>query len=323
MTEVTNIPVNQVEPGNNDRQVFDRQKLEDLAASIQKNGLAQPITVRPIATKCPRCNQRYTDSDGLCFACTDTMMVTVTVYQIVAGERRFRAISQVLGWPTVPAIIRKLTDEEASAIMLVENTSREDLNPIDEATAYRTRQQVYGWSVERIAETAGKSPDLVKRRLSLLVLTPDIQRLVATGNLPVGHAEALSGLTQYGQTTAMRIYQQSRNLIPLSTFRNLVSDIATNEGQAALFDLEDYWTKKVLTEDVHFRGKKAIPKVPTRSDLPAIPAATSPNTGALLDHYIFQLLRHDLTSEAALLGSIYTAMVQANLCSIPANPLCR
>lgn len=109
--KVQNLPYAQVQPGQNDRTVFRPEELEALAASIQADGLIQPITVRP--TPGGR-------------------------FEIVAGERRYRAIG-LLGWETVPAIVRDLTDEQASTIMLLENVHRVDIDPVDEARAYQSR----------------------------------------------------------------------------------------------------------------------------------------------------------------------------------------
>jgi ParB family chromosome partitioning protein len=83
-------------------------------------------------------------------------------YEIVAGERRYRAV-KLLGWIHIPAIVRELSDEAASAIMLAENTGRADLNPIEEANAYQRRVTTFGWSAERIADVAGVSKDRVTR----------------------------------------------------------------------------------------------------------------------------------------------------------------
>src|SRR5579859_5699824 len=98
-----------IRAGNNDRTVFDETGLKGLASSIKDNGLAQPITVRPLPSE-----------------------ASPFLYEIVAGERRFRACSQNLGWFEIPCIIKDLSDEEASGVMLAENTSRDDLDPIDE-----------------------------------------------------------------------------------------------------------------------------------------------------------------------------------------------
>src|SRR5690606_4424190 len=145
--KVHQIPVAQIVPGSNDRKVFDEVKLQELASSIQEHGLAQHITVRPIAGS--------------------------QEFEIVAGERPFRAISQILQWETAPCLVRELSDEEASAIMLVENTSRVDLDPIAEANAYQVRVEKFGWDAKRIAEVAGVSSDRVRARLTLLKLAED------------------------------------------------------------------------------------------------------------------------------------------------------
>jgi ParB family chromosome partitioning protein len=183
MTQVTLLPVSHIIAGNNDRKTFDAAKLTELATSIASHGLAQPITVQP---------------------CGDHV-------QIVAGERRFRAIAHILKWETAPCLIRELSDEEASAIMLAENTSRADLNPLEEATAYQERAHRFGWSFDKIALTAGVSAELVKRRISLLTLNDDIQHLVAGGHFPLGHAEALTDLDANRQRIAVRIYRESKN----------------------------------------------------------------------------------------------------------------
>ena len=123
MSTITTTPVPLIPPGDNDRKSFNRPSLEDLAASIKPHGLAQPITVRP----------------------------GVGGFQLVAGERRFRAISEILRWDTCPAIVRDLSDEDASAIMLAENTWRIDLNPIEKAHGYDKRMRQFGCAIERIA----------------------------------------------------------------------------------------------------------------------------------------------------------------------------
>lgn len=108
MTEsIQFVPVAQIVPGNNDREEFDAVALRELADSIGQHGLAQPITVRPYGQG----------------------------FQIVAGERRWRAV-QLLGWETIPALVRPLSDEEASAIMLLENIQRAELNPIAEKPVF-------------------------------------------------------------------------------------------------------------------------------------------------------------------------------------------
>jgi len=292
MPEVTEISCSQIIPGSNDRKHFERAALEDLAASIQKHGLAQPITVRPLGA----------------------------VFQIVAGERRFRAISQVLQHPTAPCIVREMTDQEAAAIMLAENTGRADLNPIEEGNAYQVRIQQFGWTVDQCAETAGVSPELVKRRLSLLKLVAEAQHLVAFGHLPIGHAESLAPLDANRQRIALRIYQESKSL-PLPQFRHIVSELLAEQSQDSLFGLENFWVQQVQeAADLPRRGKHAFTGAPTRSDLPPVEQDAATDTAAtIMDRWISSLLEQGLAQEAAVAGTLYDALVRMNYLSVPQN----
>jgi ParB family transcriptional regulator, chromosome partitioning protein len=146
------IALAEIHVANNDRKHFDAKSIEDLAGSIKAHGLAQPITVRRIA-------------DG---------------FELVAGERRFRA-HQLLGVATIDAIVRDLSDEGAAGIMLVENTGRVDLSPIEEANAYRRRIDEFGSTPAEVATAAGVSSIRVKYRLDLLNLRPEIQHQVHNG----------------------------------------------------------------------------------------------------------------------------------------------
>lgn len=290
MSQIVEIPCGQIVPGNNDRKVFDLAALEELAASIRQHGLAQPITVRPIG------GDRF---------------------QIVAGERRFRAISQVLRRPTAPCIVREMNDEEASAIMLAENTGRADLNPIEEANAYERRMQRFGWSVEKIAEVAGVSADLVKRRLSLLRLVDDVQHLVAFGNMPIGHAETMTPLDNNRQMIALRIYRESKGLT-LSQFRHIVSELLTEQSQESLFSLETFWVQQVKKEELPRRGKHAVTGAPTRKDLPPVEQrSSSDTTAAVMEQWIARLLEIGLKDEAAVVGTLYDALVRMNYLTVP------
>jgi ParB family chromosome partitioning protein len=210
MSQVTQIPTSQIIPGNNDRRTFNPTKLQELANSIRANGLAQPVTVRPYQGK----------------------------YQIVAGERRFRAISQILGWPAVPCLVKEMSDTEAAAIMLVENTGRVDLNPIEEANAYQVRMTTFSWTVEQVSEYAGVSLQLVKSRLSLLKLADDIQHLVANGHFPIGHAQLITSLDHNRQRIAIRVYRDSNSGLSLAALRPVVSKLLEEQQQDSLFNFE-------------------------------------------------------------------------------------
>lgn len=283
------IPAARTVAGNNDRKNFDPDALAELAASIKAHGLAQPITVRPYA-------------DG---------------YQIVAGERRFRAMTEVLGWDQVPALVRDLSDEQASAIMLAENTGRADLDPIEEANAYNSRMQTFGWTPAHTAEVAGVSEDLVKRRVLLLGLHPDVQGLVAKKHLPVGHAEAMVKLDHYRQLIALRIYREAKAM-PLNTFCKVVSDLYGEQAQDGLFDLEQFWMAHAAElAKTPVRGKKAVVNVPTRADLPAPEMKVTDTTSAVIMRYILHLDALGYSSEAAAIGTLYRALIHSNSMALP------
>ena len=279
------IPASQIIAGNNDRKHFDPAALAELAASIKAHGLAQPITVRPYAGG----------------------------YQIVAGERRFRAITQVLGWGQAPALVRELSDEQASAIMLAENTGRADLDPIEEANAYSSRMQAFSWTPAHTAEVAGVSEDVVKRRVLLLGLHPDVQGLVAKKHLPVGHAEAMVKLDHYRQLIALRVYREAKAM-PLNTFCRLYGE----QAQDGLFDLEQFWMAHAAEMSrTPVRGKGAVVNVPTRSDLPAPEMKTSDTTSAVIMRYILHLDTLGYSSEAAAIGTLYRALIHSNSMALP------
>jgi ParB family chromosome partitioning protein len=291
--QVTHIPVTHIEAGNNDRQHFDRNALADLAASIRQHGLAQPITVRPLG-------------EGR--------------YQIVAGERRFRAIRDLLGWPTVPCLVRELSDEQAAAIMLAENTGRVDLNPIEEAEAYRARAEAFGWTTARIAEVAGVSEERVRDRLALLRLVPDIQHLVRFGHFPVGHARLLTDLDANRQRIALRLFNASSHM-PLSRFKEVVNELLAAQNQESLFSLEDFFMQQVQEEPPVRRGKGARTGAPTRPDLPPVRTSSKDTAAQVIERYIYDLLEAGRQQEAGVLGNVYNALVTGNWMAIPDNSL--
>lgn len=145
------------------RKQFDDAALSDLATSIAKHGVLQPLVVRPLP-------------DG--------------TYQLVAGERRLRA-SRMAGLSEVPVVVRELSEQETAEIALIENLQRQDLNPIEEADGYRTLMEHYGLTQEEVAKAVGKSRPAVANALRLLQLPTDLSALVKNGSLSAGHARAL------------------------------------------------------------------------------------------------------------------------------------
>lgn len=209
MKTITEIAIKEIVAGNNDRTVFCQSDLQDLANSIKEHGLIQPITVREI------------EETG--------------IYEIVAGERRYRAC-KLLGWDTIPVIIADMTNEEASAVMLAENIARQELDPIDEGLAYSKRMTAFGWSAEECATKAGVSTIRVQFRVKLLTLRGDIQQLIRTGNLSLGYAQiiASSGLDANFQTQAIRTLRDNPSATP-GWFRRICSDLLTKQAQADMF----------------------------------------------------------------------------------------
>lgn len=292
-TAIQNVPVTQIKAWDNDRKTFDRAKLQELADSIAAQGLAQPITVRPA-------------KDG--------------GYHIAAGERRYRAVSQILGWETIPAIVREMNDEELEALMLVENTGRADLNPIEEGEAYQRRADRYGWADKKIAQIAGKSAELVTRRRNLLTLHPDIKHLVARGHMPIGHAEALTPLDHNRQMIALRIFRDAKAGVPLSTFKGIVSQLLEKQSQESLFDLAEFWSNRLeQTLELPRSGKKAVTGAPASTDAPVIKTTNKDTVGSIFDRYISDLLTAGKTAEAATVGNLYNSLVHSNFTSVPAD----
>ncbi len=148
------------------RKVFDDTALRELADSIAKHGLIQPILVRPL-------------DDGS--------------YQIVAGERRWRA-SRLAGLEKVPVVIKEMSEGEAAELALIENLQREDLNPVEEAEGYRVLMETYSLTQEQVATRVGKSRPAVANALRLLGLNADEKDALSKGEITSGHARALLSL---------------------------------------------------------------------------------------------------------------------------------
>ena len=209
MKPINDIPISQIIPGKNDRTVFDESGLRELADSIKEHGLIQPITVRH-AEDCKR-------------------------FEIIAGERRFRAC-KLLGWQTIPAIITALEDEEASAVTLAENIARKSLDPIDEACAYQSRIESFGWSIEDLSKYAGTSTIHIQFRLKLLKLIPEIQKLIRGGNIQIGYAQILAGASLDSNFQLLAFSKLRDNPKPtMGWFRSIVSELKEKQDQGILF----------------------------------------------------------------------------------------
>jgi ParB family chromosome partitioning protein len=163
------------------RSRFDDAALKELASSIKATGVLQPVLVRHQANG----------------------------YQLVAGERRLRA-AQIAGLATIPAIIRDVDDREMMELALIENVQREDLNPIDEAKAYKALVSTVGLTHDQLSERVGKQRSSISNALRLLGLPPEVQDMVSRGTLSAGHARALLSLEAAGEQMAAARYVQSK-----------------------------------------------------------------------------------------------------------------
>ena len=171
------LPISQVEScSTQPRKSFDGDALNDLADSIRRHGIIQPLTVRKL-------------SSGY--------------YQIVAGERRWRA-ARMAGLSEVPVVVVEADDRKAAELAMIENLQREDLNAMEEAAGFQSLIQSYRMTQEEAAEAVGKSRSAVANALRLLTLSPAVKALVENGTLSAGHARALLPLSPTLQESAAR-----------------------------------------------------------------------------------------------------------------------
>ena len=169
------LPISQVETcSSQPRKRFDDESLQELADSISQHGIIQPLTVRKL-------------SSGY--------------YQIIAGERRWRA-ARLAGLQEVPVIVIEADDRKAAELAMIENLQREDLNPMEEAAGFQSLIESYHMTQEEAAQRLGKSRSAVTNALRLLGLTPSVRKLVEEGKLSAGHARALVPLSPSLQESA-------------------------------------------------------------------------------------------------------------------------
>ena len=173
---VVDVPLNRVRPNPyQPRRHMDDSGLEELAASIREHGVLQPVLVTE----------------------------TLDGYQLIAGERRVRA-SRLAGLERIPALVRQLADRDQLEVALVENVQRADLDPIEEALAYRQLIDEFGLTQEQVSDRVSKARATVANTLRLLDLHPDVQAAIVDGRISEGHGRALAGLPSDGQAQVLR-----------------------------------------------------------------------------------------------------------------------
>ena len=223
------VRLSEIEPNRaQPRKNFDETAISALADSIREHGVLQPLLVRPLP------------AGG---------------YQIVAGERRWRA-ARMLGLDEIPVVIRELSDLETAQIALIENLQRENLNPIEEALGYRRLQDDFDMKQEDIAKTVGKSRSSVANAIRLLRLPEEIQELLIEGTLSAGHARALLAFSDEAQM----IEAAQKAAAGLLTVRQLekmaqAADIAAEQAETASPRMQVY--HREVEQSLHDRlGRK-------------------------------------------------------------------
>jgi ParB family chromosome partitioning protein len=173
--QIQTLPIEYMQRGKyQPRKDINPEKLQELADSIKAQGIIQPVVVRKIAQE---------------------------KYEIIAGERRWRA-AQLAGLQQVPVVIKEIDDRAAMAIALIENIQREDLNPLEEADALKRLLDEFAMTHQQIADAVGKSRTTITNLLRLMELQPEVKKLLANGQLEMGHARALLSLDGIKQVAA-------------------------------------------------------------------------------------------------------------------------
>ena len=249
--EMTKIVPNPGQP----RQVFDQEKLEDLATSLRAKGLLQPITVRPV-------NEHF---------------------QVVAGERRFRA-AQLAGWDTILALVRQLNDDEAYELAVLENAVREDLNPMEEAKMLETLLGK-GMTPQEVGALVGLPVSQISWRVSLLKLREDIQHLVGRRQLAPGVAYYLARLSLNGQAKALYIWQEKG--LTDDGVRGLTDAIYNEENQTDMFPETKLSEKDREAVSAYHRAIEMAARAVRELeglDRVAIVGALAPHIGVVSEH---------------------------------------
>lgn len=203
--QIQDIELNKIIPNRfQPRRQFSEASINELAQTLEKEGLLQPIVVREADDK----------------------------YEIIAGERRFRA-AKSLGWEKIPAIVNNMDDDQAASLALIENLQRENLNPIDEAEAYVNLMKLNNLTQTGLAKDMGKSQSYVANKLRLLKLTPKVQSYLASGEISARHGRALVGLSEKDQSRVVdEILDKNLNVKETEEIVKDVDAYFANQDQA-------------------------------------------------------------------------------------------
>jgi ParB/RepB/Spo0J family partition protein len=284
------VPLAEIIRGDNDRKVFDAAELAELAESLKTDGLKQPITIRPRTSS----------------------------YEIVAGERRYLAAA-LAGWTTIPAFIEAMDDDQAARVMFLENFDRVDLSPIEEGGVYAKWINKLGWDLARVVRESNKSADRVSKRLALLDLIAEVQLLVVSKALPLGHAEAMvmctgadgrrEPLNAWSQSQVIKALGNAAKMPAIVEWRQMVGELLAAQAQSTMFDL-DAWTVAIAS------GAKKV-KATGLAKHPSMPRlVANRNTGKSLLAYIDALKAAGLEVEALAISHVLDELIIGNLTEI-------
>lgn len=241
-SQVIELKIVDVEPNKDQpRKEFDKEKLDELADSISKHGVIQPIIV--------------TKKDK--------------TYQIVAGERRWRASKQA-GLKKIPAIIRDYDELKVMEVALIENLQREDLNPVEEALGYKSLMESFSLTQDKISERVGKSRSAVANSLRLLNLPEKVLKMLEKGEISIGHAKVILSVTNKNEQIQIAEYVVEKQLTVRETENYIKNNSKTkrpvskmsNEVKMAIKDMENSFSKffgtKVKIKENNGKGKIEI-----------------------------------------------------------------
>lgn len=219
--QIQDIDITKIEPNSyQPRREFSDESIRELASTLSKEGLLQPIVVREQGEN----------------------------FEIIAGERRFRAAKQ-LGWEKIPAIINNMDDAQAASLALIENLQRENLNPIDEAQAYTNLMKLNNLTQTTLAKNIGKSQSYVANKMRLLKLSPKVQSYLASGEISSRHGRCLVGLSQK---------DQGRVLDEI-----LANNLSVSDTEEIVKDVDGYFENKNQSEaDKEEKTKRAVNRIP-------------------------------------------------------------
>lgn len=298
LNQVNDVPVKWIRAGDNDRTQFDAAALASLADDIRAHGLAQPITIRGLL---PDLSQKF---------------------EIVAGERRYRAVC-ALGWETIPAIIREYDDEKAAAIMLSENVHRVDIDPIDEAMAYKKRMDKFGWTISKTAENSNRDAKHVAARLLLLDLLPEVQDMIRKKLISDTFGETMAPLDTNRQRIALTYLTGSSKPI-LKEFKILCGNLLAEQANETLFDLATFTNanaaiQQAVNERDARRAASYARRFPKDERIPDLKRAGG--IGESFEAYLKLLVTSDdphLRDVAApIVGAVYDSMLRYGMCFPP------